>query len=65
MDKWGKQNVKCPDCKKPQLMTYETAYDYQVSNSYCVRYFERLCANCLYWCGWIWVDNGKIKLPIA
>jgi hypothetical protein len=64
MKQWGKQYIKCPSCKTPSTMTFETAYDDLVSDSYCVRYFERLCANCLYWSGWIWVNNGKVKLPI-
>ena len=59
---WGKQNTKCIRCKKPSVKTFETAYDDSVSTSYCIRYFERLCAVCSYWAAWILVDNGRIKI---
>jgi uncharacterized protein with PIN domain len=64
MNKWGRQNTKCPKCKNPATQTFETNYDERVSEAYCIRYFERLCAVCLYWSGWIWINNGRTKVTI-
>jgi hypothetical protein len=64
MNKWGRQNTKCAKCKSPAVQTFETNFDYEVSEAYCVRYFERLCAVCLYWSGWIWLNNGRDKVTI-
>ena len=61
---WGRQDIKCTKCKEATVQTFETAYDYEVSNAYCVRYFERICASCLYWSGWIWLNNGQNKVVI-
>jgi hypothetical protein len=62
--KWGQQNTICKSCKNKSTQTFETAYDDFIDGSYCIRYFERLCASCLYWSGWIWLDNGQQKLTI-
>ena len=59
MTKWGKQNIICRKCKNPATLTYETARDSDFN-----RYFERLCAVCLYWSGWVWIDNGQTKVTI-
>jgi len=61
---WGMQGVKCKKCKEPATQTYETAYDYEMSQAYCVRYFERICSSCLYWSGWILLNNGQDKVTI-
>ena len=45
-------------------MTYEMLEDYEMSDSYMIRYFERLCSVCLYWSGWVWINNGRIKAEI-
>jgi hypothetical protein len=63
-EKWGKQNTICKKCKKPSTQTWETSYDDFVDGRYCIRYFERLCAVCLYWSAWIWLDNGREKVTI-
>lgn len=64
MNKWGRQNTKCLKCHNPATQTFETAYDDNVDGSYCIRYFERLCAVCLYWSGWILINNGETKVTI-
>ena len=64
MKQWGRQNIKCTKCKSPAVQTFETNSDYEISETYCVRYFERLCAVCFYWSGWIWLNNGKDKVTI-
>ncbi len=61
---WGKQDTKCKKCKSPATKTFETAYDNNVDGWYCVRYFERLCAVCMYWSAWIWLNNGQEKVTI-
>ena len=61
---WGKQDTKCKKCKSPATKTFETAYDDNVDGWYCVRYFERLCAVCMYWSAWIWLNNGQEKVTI-
>ena len=62
---WGKQDTICPTCNSSATHTYATVEDDVMSESYCIRYFERLCAVCDYWSGWIWVNNGEIKIPIG
>ena len=61
---WGRQNTICKRCHNPKTLTFETAYDDNIDGNYCIRYFERLCAGCLYWSGWIWLNNGQDKLSI-
>jgi hypothetical protein len=61
---WGKQDIKCLRCKNPAVKTYEILEDYEMSNSYMIRYFERLCSVCLYWSAWVLINNGKIKAEI-
>ena len=61
---WGRQDIKCLRCKNSSVKTFETAYDDNVGGNYCVRYFDRFCVKCGYWSGWIWLNNGQIKIPI-
>jgi hypothetical protein len=64
IEKWGRQNTKCSQCKNPSTQTFETNYDENMEGNYCIRYFERLCSVCLYWSGWVWLNNGEIKVTI-
>jgi hypothetical protein len=61
---WGKQDTICKKCKHPSTQTFETQYDDMIDGYYCIRYFERLCASCLYWSAWIWLNNGREKVTI-
>lgn len=62
MNKWGKQNTICIRCKNPAVQTFETVNDGEYGEN---RYFERLCASCLYWSAWIWIGRGaEIKVTI-
>lgn len=62
--KWGRQNTVCRVCRNPATQTFETAYDDNIEGHYCIRYFERLCASCLYWSAWILLNNGQDRVVI-
>ena len=64
MTPWGQQNTKCRRCGNKSTQTYETAGLGDDYGNIEARFFERLCAVCLYWSAFMYLYNGEYKVII-
>ena len=64
MKPWGQQNTKCKRCGHKSTQTFETASLPDDYGNEQARFFERLCAVCLYWSAFMYLYNGEYKVTI-